>query len=65
MSLVAAVRGMMHGHAHIERSPASAEKDEAIAIARHALTSGQQLTGIEGRILARQLMRALGLSAEA
>jgi hypothetical protein len=46
----------------VEKAPATAEKDEAVAIARRILNSGGSMTATEAQILSRQLLRALALS---
>jgi hypothetical protein len=46
----------------VEKAPATAEKDEAIAIARRILNSGGDVTATEAHILSQQLLRALALS---
>jgi hypothetical protein len=48
----------------VEKAPATAEKDEAVAIARRVLNSGGSMTATEAQILSRQLLRALALSMQ-
>lgn len=60
MNLFNAAKGTVGPH-EIERSPASAEKDEAIAIARRILNSGGNVSVTEARVLSRQLLRSLAL----
>ena len=46
-------------------SPASREKEEAVRLAREIMrgqVGGQGVSGESARVLARQLLRALGLS---
>lgn len=44
-------------------SPAQSEKDRAVEAARRTVTLGRALDDDEAVIVARQLLRALGLSA--
>lgn len=60
MSITSAMKQMFSG-TEIEKAPATAEKDEAIAIARRILSSGGAVGTTEAQILARQLLRVLAL----
>lgn len=65
MSLLSRMRGVFPPGLDPAPSPVTAEKDEAVAIARRIIQSGGNVSVTEGKVMARQLLRALALPVSA